>query len=284
MFAVCVRVICAAFLVTTTVTMLPKSQAKADGITIYGTWGNNVRRYSRKKYKPSYKIKKPKFDFKNGNQAAFLGANPSIANSVKRKAKRKKKYRKPVELASGGPRPNIAPKKPEVVEFNGDYAPGSIVIDTSRRMLYYVLAPTGALAYPVAVGKRGFTWTGVEKVSKVVDWPDWMPPEEMRERSPSLPIKMTGGLKNPLGAKAIYLGDTLYRIHGTNNKWSVGRASSSGCFRMYNSHVVHLAKLVGDKTTVHVIKRLPRGVVKDAKPKRKYKKRYRSKRRRRNSV
>lgn len=274
-----VRIFCTAGALALVWAVLPVSVTKADGLTVYGVWGNNVRRYNSKKYNaPS---KPPAGFFKQGNPPAFLGANPALGA---RKAVKAKKPRKPVELASGGPRPEIAPKKPEVIEFNGDMPAGSIVIDTSRRMLYYVLAPTGALAYPVAVGKQGFTWTGVEKVTKVVDWPDWMPPEEMRERSPSLPIKMTGGLYNPLGAKAIYLGDTLYRIHGTNNKWSIGRAASSGCFRMHNEHVVHLAKLVGENTMVYVVNRLPKGVVKDAKPQRKYKKRNRSKRRKRNSV
>lgn len=280
MVSVGVRVFCAAFAIAAVWSFSSPQFAKADGITLYGTWGNNVRRYSSKKYKPA---KPPKALFGKNAPPAFLGAKPSVAKSAKQHIRRKK-YRKPVKLASGGPRPEIAAKKPEVVSFDSDMPAGSIVIDTSRRMLYYVLAPTGALAYPVAVGKRGFTWTGVEQVTKVVDWPDWIPPEEMRERKPSLPLKMTGGLKNPLGAKAIYLGDTLYRIHGTNNKWSIGQAASSGCFRMHNAHVVHLASLINESTTVYVLKRLPKGVVKDAKPKRKYKKRQRYKRRNRNSV
>ena len=131
--------------------------------------------------------------------------------------------------------------------------------DTAGRSLYFTLSATEAYKYPVAVGKQGFTWTGVEKVSKIEDWPDWIPPTEMRMRKPSLPLRMTGGLKNPLGVKAIYLGKTLYRIHGTNDADSIGSAASSGCFRMHNAHVVHLASLVTANTAVHVLKRLPKG-------------------------
>ena len=105
---------------------------------------------------------------------------------------------------------------------------------------------------PVSVGREGFTWTGTQRISRVASWPDWHPPAEMRERDPRLPIKMTGGLRNPLGAKALYLGSTLYRIHGTSDARSIGRAASSGCFRMHNAHVVDLARRVGIGTKVVV--------------------------------
>lgn len=164
---------------------------------------------------------------------------------------------KGVALADGGPRPAIEAKAPEIVPFAGDYPVGSVVIDTAGRRLYYTLSATEAFSYPVAVGKQGFTWTGVEKVSKIEDWPDWIPPAEMRARKPSLPLRMTGGVNNPLGVKAIYLGATLYRIHGTNDAESIGEAASSGCFRMHNEHVVHLARLVTPETMVFVLKRLP---------------------------
>ena len=117
---------------------------------------------------------------------------------------------------------------------------------------------TQALRYRISVGREGFTWTGTEAISKVVNWPDWYPPEEMRERDPSLPEHMSGGLRNPLGAKALYLGKTLYRIHGTNDPRSIGRAASSGCFRMLNGHVVDLASRVQTGTLVTVVDRLPR--------------------------
>jgi lipoprotein-anchoring transpeptidase ErfK/SrfK len=166
---------------------------------------------------------------------------------------------KGVALASGGARPAIAPQAPQTVAFPNTYETGSVVIDTAGRRLYYTLSASEAYSYPVAVGKQGFTWTGVEKVSKIEDWPDWIPPAEMRARKPSLPLRMTGGLNNPLGVKAIYLGSTLYRIHGTNDAESIGEAASSGCFRMHNEHVVHLSGLVNANTTVYVLKRLPRG-------------------------
>jgi lipoprotein-anchoring transpeptidase ErfK/SrfK len=159
-------------------------------------------------------------------------------------------------LASGGARPEISAQAPQTVAFPNSYESGSIVIDTAGRRLYYTLSASEAYSYPVAVGKQGFTWTGVEKVSKIEDWPDWIPPAEMRARKPSLPLRMTGGLNNPLGVKAIYLGSTLYRIHGTNDAESIGEAASSGCFRMHNEHVVHLAGLVNANTTVYVLKRL----------------------------
>lgn len=158
----------------------------------------------------------------------------------------------------GGPRPNIEPVAPPVVAFSGAYAPGSIVIDTNARKLFYVRGHMSAFAYPIGVGREGFSWTGKEKVSRVADWPDWYPPAEMRKRKPELPERMLGGLNNPLGVKAIYLGNTLYRIHGTNDPKSIGRAESSGCFRMRNPYVLHLASLVRAGTEVTVVRSLGR--------------------------
>ncbi|MEQ1651309.1 MAG: L,D-transpeptidase [Hyphomicrobium sp.] len=154
--------------------------------------------------------------------------------------------------SDGGEQPSIASIAPPRVAFSGGYVPGSIVIDTGARKLYYVTGPTSAFAYPIGVGREGFSWTGAEKVSRIADWPDWYPPAEMRKRKPELPERMLGGINNPLGAKAIYLGNTLYRIHGTNDPKSIGRAESSGCFRMLNAHVLHLASLVqvGAQVTV----------------------------------
>jgi lipoprotein-anchoring transpeptidase ErfK/SrfK len=166
----------------------------------------------------------------------------------------------------GGPRPDIPPQAPQEVPFNAPTAPGTIIIDTSARKLYYITSPGAAFAYPIGVGREGFAWTGSEKVSRVTDWPDWYPPAEMRKRKPELPERMLGGLRNPLGAKAIYLGNTLYRIHGTNDPKSIGKAESSGCFRMLNNHVLHLASLVHEGTQVTIVKSLNSGVVAAAKP------------------
>jgi lipoprotein-anchoring transpeptidase ErfK/SrfK len=162
------------------------------------------------------------------------------------------------DVREGGARPDIAPEAPPVVAFAHDFPGNSIVIDTGGRKLYYVLPDKRAYEYAISVGREGFNWTGTETVSRKQAWPDWHPPAEMRERDPKLPEKMTGGLQNPLGAMALYLGNTLYRIHGTNDAKSIGRAASSGCFRMLNPHVLHLASMAEIGTTVNVVPSLPR--------------------------
>jgi lipoprotein-anchoring transpeptidase ErfK/SrfK len=161
------------------------------------------------------------------------------------------------DVRDGGPRPVIAPAAPAMVAFDSDYPANSIVIDTGARALYYVLAEKRAYRYPISVGREGFNWTGTESISRKQAWPDWYPPAEMRERDSSLPEKMTGGLKNPLGAMALYLGNTLYRIHGTNDVKSIGQAQSSGCFRMLNSAVMHLSSVAEVGTPVAVVTALP---------------------------
>lgn len=165
---------------------------------------------------------------------------------------------------TGGGQPRIAAVAPRKVSFPNSYGTGSIVIDTAGRHLYYVLSSSSAYRYPIAVGKQGFAWSGVEKISRKVAWPDWRPPAEMRARKPGLPEHMTGGIRNPLGAMALYLGNTLYRIHGTNDVRSIGTASSSGCIRMTNGHVMHLSRIAEVGTTVHVLKRLPANVARVA--------------------
>lgn len=152
----------------------------------------------------------------------------------------------------GGEKPDIAPAKPPVVYFDRSEEVGSIIIDTQQRKLYYVLPNKQAYEYPISVGREGFTWTGTQKISRIASWPSWTPPPEMHERVPGLPLTVSGGLKNPQGARALYLGNTIYRIHGTNNDRTVGRANSSGCFRLTNEHVVHLASIakVGTKVSV----------------------------------
>jgi lipoprotein-anchoring transpeptidase ErfK/SrfK len=160
------------------------------------------------------------------------------------------------KLMNGGARPDIAPIRPSRVSFQSRYAPGTIVIDTAGRQLLLVQDGGSALRYPISVGRVGFSWTGEEKISRISAWPDWYPPAEMRKRDPRLPEKMTGGIHNPLGAKALYLGNTLYRIHGTNDAKSIGRASSSGCFRMLNGHVLDLAERVHVGTKVVIVSSL----------------------------
>jgi lipoprotein-anchoring transpeptidase ErfK/SrfK len=159
-------------------------------------------------------------------------------------------------LMDGGARPNITPMPPQRVSFRSNYSPGTIVIDTAGRQLMLVQDGGTALRYPISVGRIGFSWTGEERISRIAAWPDWHPPAEMRKRDPRLPEKMTGGIRNPLGAKALYLGNTLYRIHGTNDAKSIGQASSSGCFRMLNGHVLDLARRVNVGTKVVVVSNL----------------------------
>jgi lipoprotein-anchoring transpeptidase ErfK/SrfK len=139
------------------------------------------------------------------------------------------------------------------VRFDG-YAPGSIVVSTGRKRLFLVLDDgSSALCYGVGVGREGFSWKGTEKISAKRAWPDWYPPAEMIAREPKLPPRVEGGLGNPLGARALYLGETLYRIHGTNQPASIGHSASSGCFRMANPDIIDLYDRVGVGTPVTVI-------------------------------
>lgn len=161
-------------------------------------------------------------------------------------------------VRNGGARPAIAPQAPPIVPWRyADYTAGTVVIDSGGRKLYFVLPGNRAFQYPISVGREGFAWAGAEKISRKQAWPDWHPPAEMRKRDPKLPVKMTGGLKNPLGAMALYLGNTLYRIHGTNDEKTIGHASSSGCFRMMNSSVLHLSQFAQVGTSVVVVNSLP---------------------------
>jgi len=174
-----------------------------------------------------------------------------------RRAHRRESVTRSMDVRDGGARPAIKPAPPVKVHFPYDFAPQSIVISVAERRLYFVLPDQEAYDYRIGVGREGFGWTGTEVVSRKQPWPDWYWPAEMRERDPSLPEKMTGGIKNPLGAMALYLGDTLYRIHGTNDAKSIGRAESSGCFRMLNSAVLHLASITPIGTPVAVVSALP---------------------------
>lgn len=160
-------------------------------------------------------------------------------------------------LLDGGPRPAITPMAPGRIAFPNTEPAGTILIDTEGRKLYFTLSPQEAYEYPISVGREGFTWTGTETISRIAAWPDWYPPEEMRQRDPRLPEKMLGGIRNPLGAVALFLGNSLYRIHGTNDAKTIGMAASSGCFRMLNEHAVHLASLATVGTTVKVLPRVP---------------------------
>ena len=146
---------------------------------------------------------------------------------------------------------------PATVNVALDYSPGTIVIDTNARYLYLMLEDGKARRYGVGVGRDGFGWTGEVKVGRKAEWPGWTPPPEMRKRQPDLPEHMEGGIDNPLGARALYLfrggRDTIYRIHGSNEPWTIGHAISSGCFRMRNEDVTELYEQVGVGTRVLVL-------------------------------
>lgn len=147
-------------------------------------------------------------------------------------------------LAAGIPR--------EVVAYGGPERPGTIIISTEERRLYYVLDGGQALRYGVGVGRPGFEWSGVRRITSKREWPDWTPPSQMIARRPDLPRHMEGGISNPLGARAMYIGGTLYRIHGSNEPETIGQAVSSGCIRMTNNDVVDLYERVKIGTKVVV--------------------------------
>lgn len=155
--------------------------------------------------------------------------------------------------------PEITPRIPRIVDFPHRYAPGTVVVSNAERALYFVLEGGRAYRYRVAIGQttadEDLSWRGARTISGIVAWPSWRPTDRMRERDPSLPEFMDGGPGNPLGARAIYLGSSYYRIHGTNSPRSIGRAASSGCFRMHNRDIVHLASLVEVGARVVVIDR-----------------------------
>ena len=171
-------------------------------------------------------------------------------------------------IAAPGQGPIYAPMMPEtdpsrgfvdprfdrqMVPYEGAEKPGTVIINTPERLLYLVEPGGKALRYGIGVGRPGFTWAGVKYVSMKREWPDWRPPEEMLQRRPDLPHFMTGGPDNPLGARALYLGSSLYRIHGSNEPWTIGTQVSSGCIRMRNEDVIDLYGRVGVGKKVVVI-------------------------------
>jgi lipoprotein-anchoring transpeptidase ErfK/SrfK len=140
----------------------------------------------------------------------------------------------------------------QLVYFRTTEQPGTIIVYTSQRYLYVVQGNNRALRYGIGVGREGFQWAGLQKISRKAEWPDWIPPTEMIARQPYLPRWMAGGPGNPLGARAMYLGNTIYRIHGTNQPQTIGHAVSSGCFRLVNNDVIDLYDRVPVGTRVVV--------------------------------
>jgi lipoprotein-anchoring transpeptidase ErfK/SrfK len=161
-----------------------------------------------------------------------------------------------------GPAKSLPPQLQRmVINYQTKEPAGTIVIDTPHTYLYLVLGNGKAMRYGIGVGRDGFTWSGTEKVTKMAEWPDWHPPEEMIERQPYLPRFMAGGEGNPLGARALYLGQTLYRIHGTNQPSTIGQFVSSGCIRLTNGDIVDLYSRVNIGTRIVVLPGTPSGSI-----------------------
>ncbi len=151
-------------------------------------------------------------------------------------------------------RPGMDPKyEKQLVEYHGKERPGTIVVDTPNKFLYFVQPGGTALRYGIGVGRPGFAWSGVKSITAKKEWPSWTPPAEMLKRRPDLPRFMEGGPENPLGARAMYLGSSLYRIHGSNEPWTIGTNGSSGCSRMRNQDVIDLYERVHVGARVVVI-------------------------------
>src|SRR5437763_2534613 len=157
---------------------------------------------------------------------------------------------RPSYLRGGGG--GSGPIQRNTVSYPANYAPGTIVISTGERRLYLMLGNGQALSYGIGVGRDGFRWSGTHRITAKREWPSWTPPSQMLRRRPDLPRHMNGGVDNPLGARAMYLGSTLYRIHGSNEPETIGQAVSSGCFRMTNDDVTDLYGRVPVGTTVVV--------------------------------
>jgi len=166
------------------------------------------------------------------------------------------------DRGSGALAPDItdvpAQLRRRVVAYQTQEAPGTVIVDTPNTVLYYVLGGGKAISYGIGVGRDGFTWSGVQSIARKSEWPDWIPPAEMLARQPYLPRFMSGGPGNPLGARALYLGGTVYRIHGTNAPETIGGHVSSGCIRMLNEDVIDLYNRVQVGTKVVVLPDRPR--------------------------
>jgi lipoprotein-anchoring transpeptidase ErfK/SrfK len=179
----------------------------------------------------------------SGPAAAPPPANPTVVAALP-----------PEYQPEQGPAQQLSPQfRRQIVEFPTPEPAGTIIIDTPNTYLYLVLGHGKALRYGIGVGREGFTWSGTERISRVKEWPDWFPPKEMIERQPYLPRFMAGGESNPLGARALYLGNTLYRIHGTNQPSTIGTFVSSGCIRLTNDDIADLYDRVGVGTRVVVL-------------------------------
>jgi lipoprotein-anchoring transpeptidase ErfK/SrfK len=163
------------------------------------------------------------------------------------------RQQEPEEAIDPAQRPFDPRYEKQLVDYHGRESPGTIVVDTPNKFLFLVQGDGKALRYGIGVGRPGFTWSGVKQISAKKEWPAWTPPPEMLARRPDLPRHMEGGPQNPLGARAMYLGSSLYRIHGSNEPWTIGTNVSSGCIRMRNEDVIDLYGRVNVGARVVVI-------------------------------
>ena len=174
--------------------------------------------------------------WKNADGTPFLRVRPGATMTPRGTAR-----------AMGSPIPR------EMVAYDGKYKPGTIVVETEQHRLFYVLGGGQAVSYGIGVGRDGFRWAGQHTITRKAEWPGWTPPAEMRKRVPDLPAYMPGGPDNPLGARALYIGATLYRLHGTSEPWTIGQNVSSGCIRLTNDDIIDLYSRVkvGSMVVVH---------------------------------
>jgi lipoprotein-anchoring transpeptidase ErfK/SrfK len=192
---------------------------------------------------------------------ALLGAAPALAESNWAFDPSSGQMTTRDNLTSRTTRHHRSDKSPiprQTVRYDGKYGAGTIVVNTAERRLYYTLGNGRAIKYGIGVGREGFTWAGTNRISRKAEWPGWTPPPQMIRREAAkgrqLPAYMPGGPENPLGARALYIGSTLYRIHGTNQPWTIGHAMSSGCIRMANEDVMHLYEMADVGTRVVVLR------------------------------
>lgn len=185
--------------------------------------------------------------------ALFWGTSAEAAPSGKFFDQATKKW-----VSYGTARHGKSPIQRKHVRYNGSYSPNTIVISTKNRRLYHIRNDGTAMVYGVGVGREGFQWAGTHRITRKAEWPSWSPPKVMIERERRkgriLPSYMEGGPENPLGARAMYIGNTIYRIHGSNEPWTIGSAVSSGCIRMANEDVIHLYNNVSVGTKVVVLR------------------------------
>jgi lipoprotein-anchoring transpeptidase ErfK/SrfK len=209
-------------------------------------------------YPPAYQGQPPAEQYQQGPQGAPIPLSPVGPRDVTGTVRPNTVATLPPEdQPENGKYELPAQFKRQQVQFPSPEPPGTLVIDTSNTYLYLVLGGGQAMRYGIGVGREGFTWAGAERVSKMSEWPDWHPPAEMIERQPYLPRFMAGGEGNPLGARALYLGKTLYRIHGTNQPSTIGKYVSSGCIRLTNDDIQDLYSRVQVGTRVVVLPGTP---------------------------